>query len=170
MKSSVQVVACMFFVIALLAVSCGSPQPTETEAVAPENPLVGVWKIVEVDLTATPEGQIVTDPEPGFCVITDKHMAVGAVVGGPRPELPEEPTGAQLALAYNGFFANFAEYEVDGNIMTTHLLVNSNPNAKPGGVGTLEYKLEGVNLTITPKTNPEGPVENPMVVKFVRVE
>jgi|GEM_PF-1555725 len=173
MKTSITIVACMFFAIALLSVSCGSQQTEEVavepEEVAAENPLIGVWKITEVTFTA-PDSQPVTDPQPGYAILSDKHMAVGTVIGESRPELPEEPTDAQLAAAYNSFFANFATYEVEGNIMTTHLLVNSSPNAKPGDTGTLEYQLEGDILTITPKTNAQGPIENPYTVKFARVE
>jgi hypothetical protein len=50
MKTSITIVFCMFFVIVLLAVSCGSPQ-TEEAVVAPEgipNPFVGTW-VMNVD-------------------------------------------------------------------------------------------------------------------------
>jgi hypothetical protein len=170
MKTSIKIVACIVFLVALLVLSCGSPQPTETEPIAPESELVGVWKIIEVDLTG-PEARTITDPQPGFAVFTKKYMSIVGITGDtPRPQLPENPTDAQLLEAWRPFAASFGTYEVNGNTITSHALVAKTPNLKPDDFMTLEYKMEGENLFFTPKANQDGPIENPYTIKFERVE
>jgi hypothetical protein len=174
MKTSVKIIACMLFVFALLAVSCGSPQ-TEEAVVAPEeatasNPLVGVWKITEITGTG-PEAETITDPQPGFFIFTKKYLSnVGVSSNTPRPELPENPTDAQLLEAWRPFDAGVGTYEVDGNTMTTHSLVTKNPNRKPSDFWSGEFRIEGDDLFITGKANQDGPIENPYTLKLVRVE
>ena len=170
MKTSIAIAFCTFFVIALLAVSCGSPQSTETESVAPENPLVGVWKLVQMDFTG-PEARTVPDPQPGIGIFTERYVTFMAVTRDtPRAELPENPTDAQLAEAFNSFLAGVSTYEAQENTITLHPVINKDPNTKPSDTMTMEYQLEGDTLSITPKGTPEGPIENPYSAKFIRVE
>lgn len=170
MKTSVKVVFCMLFVATLLAASCVPQETAEIESTTPENELIGAWKLIQIEFTG-PDARTITDPQPSFCIFTDKYLAiVGAMGDEPRPELSEEPTDAELAAAYRSFIANFFEYEADGNTITNHVLVSKNPNVKSGSNGTMEYKIEGNTLTITPRTNSEGPVENPLTATLERIE
>jgi hypothetical protein len=59
MKTSVKLVSCLLFFTLLMTISCSSPQTTETKSVAPENELVGVWKVAEVTFTG-PEAKTIT--------------------------------------------------------------------------------------------------------------
>ena len=174
MKTSITIIACMLTAIALLAVSCGAPQTEEAVVALDEatasNPLVGVWKIIEVDLTG-PEARTITDPQPGFVIFTKKHMSIVGITGdAPRLALPENPTDAQLLETWRPFAASFGTYEVNGNTITSHALVAKDPNIKPDGFMTLVYKIEGDSLSITQKANQDGPIENPYTVKLVRIE
>lgn len=168
MNTSVKVIACMVFLIVLLALSCGSPQTTENERVLLHGEWVGVWKVAEITVTG-PEAQTITDPLPGIAIITDKHVSYTGATA-PRVELPEDATDAQLAAAFKSFNAVVSKYEVDGSTITAYPIANINPNVKQGDSGTMEYKLEEGNLFITMKTDMNGPIENPYTLKFVRIE
>jgi len=171
MKASITIVFCTFFVIALLALSCGAPQPTETEAVAPENPLVGIWKVTEVTY-ADPETPAETNLQPSYLIITKNHMSTTAITGEePRAEFPENPTDDQKAAEYDRLIANVAEYRLEGNILTQQpYLVSSDPNTTSSNFWSAEYKFEGDDLFFTAKDNQDGPIENPYTIKCVRVE
>lgn len=171
MKTSTTIVFCVFFVIALLAVSCGATQSTETEAVAPENPLVGVWKITEVAF-ADPDTPGFSFPQPGCFIITQSHMASIGILGEePRAEFPENPTDAQKAAEYDRLVANVAVYKLEGNTLTQQsYLVSQDPNVKPGDFWSAEYRFEGGDLFLTAKDNQNGPIENPYTLKCIRVE
>ena len=67
MKPSVKIVVCMVCLIALWAVSCGSPPTTESEtaaveneSVGPENELIGVWEIIGSTVEFPPDMNQVT--------------------------------------------------------------------------------------------------------------
>ena len=172
MKKSITIVFCMFFVIALLAVSCGSPKTEEAvvepEAVTPENELIGVWKLTEVTLTG-PEAQTITDPLPGIAILSEDYVSYTGIMT-PRPELPEDATDAQVAAAFRSFDAFVSKYEINGNIITATAVVNLNPNVKEGDSSTMEYEIEGDDCIMTQKTDSTGPVENPYTLKFTRIE
>lgn len=174
MKTSIAIVFCMFFVIAILAVSCGSPQ-TEEAVVASEeatasNPLIGVWKVTEVTF-ADPETPGFTFPQPGYIIITKNHMSSTAILGEePRAELPENPTDAQKATEYDRLVANVATYELEGNTITEHNLLSGDPNTKPSDFWSAEYKFEGGDLFLAAKATQDGPIENPYTLKCVRIE
>jgi hypothetical protein len=174
MKASIRIVFCMFFVIALLVVSCGSPQ-TEEAVVEPEeatasNPLVGAWKVTEVTY-ADPETPAETNLQPSYIIITKNHMSSIAILGEePRAELPENPTDAQKAAEYDRLIAEVATYEIEGNTLTQHYLVTQNPNTKPSDFWSSEYRFEGDDLFLDAKADQNGPLENPFTLKLVRVE
>ena len=172
MKTSVKIVACMFFVIALLALGCESQQ-TDEAVVEPEeatvgNELIGVWKIAEITF-ADPQTPAVTEPETGIAIFTEKYVSYTGA-SAPRVELPEDPTDAQLAAAFKSFMAMVSSYEVEGNIITGYPVVGLNPNVTQDDVGTMEYKLEEGNLFITPKVQNGIAPENPYTVKLSRLE
>ena len=174
MKTSITIVFCMFFVIALLVVSCGAPQ-TEEAVVAPEeatasSPLIGVWKATEVTY-ADPDTPAETNLQPSYFIFTNEHKSILAILGEePRAELPENPTDAQKAAVYDRLIANVTTYELEGNTITEHYLVDKSPNVKPGDIWRAEYRFEGGALIFDAKATQDGPIENPYTLKLVRVE
>jgi hypothetical protein len=169
MKTSVKLVSCLLFFTLLMTISCSSPQTTETKSVAPENELVGVWKVAEVTFTG-PEAKTIT-AQPGYLNFTKKHVSSVGILGEePRTALPKNPTDAQKAADYNRLVADVSTYEVKGNTVTQHFLVNADSNIKPSDSFGFEYRIEGNNLLITAKADQNGPIEYPYTLKLVRVE
>ena len=161
MKQSVGIVACMVFLSFPFIIPFA---PVESYK------LTGVWKVTKVTLTG-PDAQVITNPQPTFCIFTRKYMSLVGVRGEePRPELPKNPNVDQLVAAWQTLAASISTYEVEGNTITIHPIVGKSPNIKPGDFSTLEYKFEEDHLLVTPKTAQDGPIENPYALKFTRVE
>ena len=155
MKPSIKIIACMFFLIALLTVSCGSPQTTESESVGPENDLIGVWEIIGSTMEFPPDMNqetVVNDTHlPGIVIFTKKYYSWVDFHGGDSlPELPEEPTDAQIAAVYNQLAAGTGTYELEGPSLKRNPIVTKNPNQMGGGDEILyeEYAVEGDILYI----------------------
>ncbi len=158
------------YVKIVICIVCLSFLVTILFVLARNNKLIGVWKVTAVTLTG-PNSQVITDPQPSICIFTKKYMSlVGVRVGEPRPELPEKPNVDQLVAAWQSLAASVSTYLVEENIITIHPIVGKSPNIKPGDFGTLEYKFEGDNLLVTPKTDQDGPIEDPYTLEFTRVE
>ena len=83
----------------------------------------------------------------------------------PRPQLPENPTDAQLVEAYEPFMANVGTYEINGDTITFNYLISKHPNSNPDNLMTSEYKIEGDNLFTT-----YVGTENQYTTKYVRLE
>jgi hypothetical protein len=169
MKTSVKLVSCLLLFILLMTISCSSPQTTENKSVAPENELVGVWKLTEVILTG-PDARTITVTTPNLLIYTKKHFSY-IEVAGPRPDLPQKgATDAQKVAAWTPFDAFAGTYEVNGTTSTAHSIVSKDPSGMvQGNFGTGEFKIEGNILILTVKAaNP--PLANPYTAKFVRVE
>ena len=105
MKTSIKIAACIVFMIALVTVSCVSNQVTETESAVPENELIGVWEITGDTIVYPPDMNQETEVNdthlPGIMVFTKKYFSWVDFHGDALPELPEEPTDAQVAAVYN---------------------------------------------------------------------
>jgi hypothetical protein len=162
MKPSIKIVTCFAFLVALLAVSCGSPQTTESETAAvenesagPENDLIGVWEIIGSTVEFPPDMNqetVVNDTHlPGIVIFTKKYYSWVDFHGGDSlPELPEEPTDAQIAAVYKQLGAGTGTYELEGSSLKRNPIVTKNPNQMGGGDEILyeEYAVEGDMLTI----------------------
>jgi hypothetical protein len=159
MKPSIKIVTCFAFLVALLAVSCGSPQTTESETAAvenesagPENDLIGVWEIIGSTVEFPPDMNqetVVNDTHlPGIVIFTKKWVDFHG--GDSLPELPEEPTDAQIAAVYKQLGAGTGTYELEGSSLKRNPIVTKNPNQMGGGDEILyeEYAVEGDMLTI----------------------
>jgi len=161
MKPSIKIVTCMVFLIALLAVSCGSPQTTESETAAvenessgPENKLIGVWEIIGNTIEFPPDMNQETieyDTHlPGIMIFTKKYFSWVSFHGESLPELPEEPTDAQVAAVYNQLSALVGTYEIEGSSIERRIIVSKNPNqmSSDSEAHTLPYAFEGDILTL----------------------
>jgi hypothetical protein len=154
MKTSVKITACIVFLIALVTVSCVSNQVTETESAFPENELIGVWEITGDTIVYPPDMNQETEVNdthlPGIMVFTKKYFSWVDFHGDALPELPEEPTDAQVAAVYNQLTALAGTYEINGSSITVPIIVSNDPNDLSGGeTYNCEYALEGDVLTIS---------------------
>jgi hypothetical protein len=135
--------------------------------------IVGVWRATDVTITG-PNARKVTSPQPGLRIFTQRHYSITAVTADqPRPDLPPpgKATDKQLADTFGAFQANAGTYEIKGNELTTRAEVAKVPNAmQAGSFATSTFTLEGNTLTVTQKTNTNGPITNPTTIKYTRVE
>ena len=96
MKISVKIVACVVFLSILVSVP---------SALAQSDKIVGVWRITEARLFAQPdqnqEETIIKNHRPGILIFTRDHFSWVDVHGEPVADLPQEPTLAQFAAAFN---------------------------------------------------------------------
>lgn len=149
MKTSVKVPACIAFLIALLAVSCGSTQTTESETVAPGNELIGVWNFIGAEVLGE-NAETITDIRPSILIFTPKYFSWIDVHGEHAPDLPEKPTDAQLAAAYNQLTAFAGTYELEGSSITAHYIVSKTPNDMSNDtVENISYRFDGDILVFT---------------------
>ena len=175
MRTSVKVVACLLFFTLLMTVSCNSPQTAENKSVAPENELVGAWRLTEVTIPGDPPTNISVSPtHPSLMIFTGKHFSFMNIMSadGTRPGVPQEgATDAEKAAAWAPIVAWSGTYEIEGNIATFRNAVDKDPGGMvPGNFMTAELKIEGDTFSWTPKTTQNGPVDLQIVSKHVRVE
>ncbi len=154
------VIVCMAALIVLATV----------QSAAAQGKLEGVWKITQVTLTG-PNAGTITPAEPGIWIFTKKHASFVSVTGDkPRPSLPQkDATDAQKVATWTPFAANASTYEVKGTTITVHPIIGKNP-IEPGSFTTVDFKVEGNTLTLSPKANKNGPIANPYTMKLVRLE
>ena len=175
MKTSVKVVSCLLFFTLLVTLSCNSPQTTENESVAPANPLVGVWRLIEVSIPGESPTDITVSPtHPNLMIFTGKHFSFMNIMSadGTRPDLPREgATAAQIVAALTPVAAWSGTYEIEGNMATFRKIIDLDPNSMvQENFTTAELKFEGDTFSWTPKTTQDGPVDLEIMSKLVRVE
>ena len=194
MKPFVKIVACTIISFTLLALSCGSPQGSETPVIndymSAENKLIGVWKyaeLVDTDLDIPEEAREIgvwkyaelvdTDldiPEEAreigvdyYMVFTKKYrFVVGSRIPN-RPILPESPTDSQLLAAWEPVLAMVFTYEIKENNIITRLVFAKDPNEKLGGEHIYPLKFDGDDLIWTYGAN-EG--RNTVTQRYKRLE
>jgi hypothetical protein len=163
MKTSLKVVACMAALAVLMVVQSASAQ----------GKLEGVWRITEVTTGGENSFKIaVADTHPNLLIISKKYFCFFNLTTPTRPDLPKQgATAAQAVAAWSPVVAWAGTYELKGNIFTANIFAAKNPSEMVKGNFTAnEIKFEGNTVTFTPKTNQDGPVANPMITKYVRVE
>jgi hypothetical protein len=143
--------------------------------------LQGVWRAVEITVTnpnpppnTHPKGTH-TNLQPALLIFTAKHYSMTTdTAAEPRPTTPvkEEgkPTVEELQARWGPFIAHAGTYEVSGDTVTTHPVVAKAPALQGKVVVRATIKLEGNNLWVTTVEGARGKVENPVTVKYVRVE
>jgi hypothetical protein len=140
MKRSFIAVICMVSFAFLSAVP---------SALAQADKLVGVWRIAEAE-TLGKNPQKIKNPRPGILIFTRNHFSWVDVHGNPAPDLPEPPTLAYFAAAFDQLTAYSGSYEVKGSSIIANVIVSKNPNAlKDNSTLNFEFKFEGDMLVLT---------------------
>ena len=145
----------------------------------------GVWRVVEITIPdsagrrdpfgAFPAGTH-TNSQPELMIFTGRHYSrTTDTAAQPRPttpyKTPGKPTLEELLAEWGPFVANAGTYEVSGTTVTLHAIVAKNPKAQAEKNFTkLAFRLDGNNLWLTPLETEAGPIPNPVVSKYVRVE
>jgi Lipocalin-like domain len=128
--------------------------PASTEA-PPSNPLVGMWRLVEV-VAVRPNGATTTSgfgKQPTGLIVYDQSGWMAAqIMSDPRPTFrdPEHPIPAELEAALDGYLAYAGRYDFDPatSTVTHHVQMSVDPQ----GVGKdLRRKVErsGDRVTLT---------------------
>ena len=136
--------------------------------------VIGVWGVSEITFVG-PNERTVTNPQPGIVIITPHYYSRNLVTSdAPRPELPpsDKRTDKQIADAFGPFTANAGTYEIRGNELTTTRIAAKNPaEMRAGNYLTFMFRLEGRDtLWLTSKTDENGPLANPTIVRLTRLE
>jgi hypothetical protein len=143
------------------------------QSAAAQNKVEGVWKITEVITGGENSFKIaVADTHPNLLIISKKHFCFFNLTSPNRPDLPKQgATAAQAVAAWTPVVAWAGTYELKDNIFASRLFAAKNPGEMvKGNFTTSEIKIEGNTLTFTPKANQDGPISDPMITKYVRVE
>ncbi len=163
MKKLVLVFACMTALVVIFNIPSASAQ----------GKLEGVWRIAEVSRGGQNPFKITPDvAHPGLFIVTKKHMCLINLMNPNRPDLPQQgATDAQKVATWTPVVALAGSYEMKGNVATTRFIVAKDPiDMAKGTFITSEFKVEGDTVIWTPKADKNGPIADPVITKFVRVE
>ena len=83
---------------------------------ATRNPLVGAWRVTEIDDANRPP---ITNPQPGLYIFTEQHYSFARINGtGPLPDYPsnDKATDADKVAVFNALYLNTGTYTVTANI------------------------------------------------------
>lgn len=135
------------FLLGVASLLLALPIPT---AALENNPLKGAWVLERVHPA---DGEVDENPGRGLLLFTDTHYShMGAASASTRAELPEEPTEAEKARAFETHHANSGPYEVQGDTITLRPYVAKYPyrmNDFPDHTFNLAYRLAGDTLQLT---------------------
>ncbi len=118
----------------------------------PENPLVGVWKIVhdeEVDASGQSTDENI---QSSLVIITPGYYSMVYTFGTePRPTAAEHfnPTDEEKITAYNSIIVNTGTYELSGSKITFKPMVAKSQAYTGGGYSESEYRMGGDTLFLT---------------------
>ena len=129
---------------------------------ATRNPLVGAWRVTEIDDANRPP---ITNPQPGLYIFSEQHYSFVRINGtGPLPDYPsnDKATDADKVAVFNAIYLNSGTYTVAANMLTTKAMVAKSAFAI-GASNQYDFAVNGKALVLTQK--PSG-----AVIKLVRVE
>jgi hypothetical protein len=129
---------------------------------AARNPLVGAWRVTEIDDANRPP---ITNPQPGLYIFTQQHYSFVRINGtGPLPNYPsnDKATDADKVAVFNALYLNSGTYTVTADMLTTKAMVAKSAFVI-GASNQYEFDVNGKALALTQK--PSG-----AVIKLVRVE
>src|SRR5262245_38639847 len=130
---------------------------------AADNPLEGVWQVMDVG------GQ----PAAGVYIFTGKHYSIMfATTDRPQIEDTSKATADELRAMWGPMAANAGTYDVSGNLVTIRPIVAKIPVVmKPGANEVYAFRAEGNTLSLTQQRNARGvTVQNAATTRLMRVE
>lgn len=132
----------VLLLVCLLTVS----SPAAAQDRAPDGkPLEGAWKLVGIQ-TADDESDATASR--GMLLLLDRHYSL-MISDSARTELPENPTAAERAQAFESFMGNTGRYEVRGDTLTTRAFVAKYPyRTEAGHSFDLIYHVDGDTLRL----------------------
>ena len=139
---------------------------------AEKTKLEGVWQIVEVTTTG-PNASTNRKPQPSLFIFTGNYYSRTSVTGNAPRTAPADmakATAAELREVLR-FAANAGTYETKGGDIIFHPSVALGVAVMaPGSKVVSSFKVVGNTLTLTPKSNQNGPVANPTTAKLRRIQ
>ena len=139
--------------------------PTHARLVraAPDNPLEGVWQVMDVG------GQ----PAAGQYIFTNKHYSMMfATTDRPQIDDTSKATADELRAMWGPMAANAGTYAVSDSLVTIRPIVAKIPVVmKPGANEVYAFRVEGNTLSLTQQRNARGvTVQNAATTRLMRVE
>lgn len=129
----------------------------------------GVWRVEGVSVRGGPNAGDNANPQPSVYIFTRNHYSIMFVPGEePRPETSStvaELTEEQMLGSFRTFVANSGTYEMEGNLITTSVIVARVPGYM-SVTSEYQYRIEQGTLWLT-QVNDEG-VET--LTKLMRLE
>jgi len=129
---------------------------------ATRNPLVGAWRVTEIDDVNRPA---IVNPQPGLYIFTQQHYSFARINGtASLPNYPsnDKATDADKVAVFNMLYLNSGTYTVTANVLATKAMVAKSEFAM-GASNQYEFVVNGNALVLTQK--PSG-----AVIKLIRVE
>src|SRR5262249_46507725 len=130
---------------------------------AADNPLQGVWQVMDVG------GQTAA----GVYIFTGKHYSI-MFASTDRPQIDDtsKATADELRAMWGPIAANSGTYDISGNLVTIRPIVAKIPIVmKPGANEVYAFRVEGNTLSLTQQRNARGVmVQNAATTRLMRVE
>lgn len=151
-----------FLIIALVAVFFLSTQ-TRSLSAAADNPLEGVWQVVDVGGT----------PVAGLYIFRGSHYSMMYTTKD-RPQIDDtnKATADELRAMWGPMAANAGTYEVSGNLLTIKPIVAKIPVVmKDGANEVYAFRIDADRLSLTQQRNARGAaVQNAPAIRLTRAE
>ena len=115
------------------------------------NPLLGAWKVTEIDDANRPA---ITNPQPGLYVFTEQHYSFLRINGTePLPDYASnaKATDADKVAVFNAIFVQSGTYTVTGNTLSTKVLVAKSAFVM-GSSAEYEFTVNGKELVLKQKS------------------
>jgi hypothetical protein len=137
--------------LGLLAVVVSVHGQSSSQSSAKANPLVGAWKVTEIDDVNKPA---ITNPQPGLYVFTEEHYSFLRINGtAPLPAYASnaKATDADKVAVFDAIFVNSGTYTVNGNTLATKVQVAKSAFVL-GSSAQYEFAVNGKELVLTQKS------------------
>lgn len=162
------VISCAALIVAMVAGRTAVPS-----AAAPNAPVQGVWRTVEVVVPGAAGRTF--KPEATLAIFHGRHYTrVEVHAEQPRPLLgnPADASADQLRAVWGPFVAEAGTFEVSGSdVITLRTTIAKNPAAMRDGASSVyRYRRQGDTLTLTEVRTPAGASAQPVTVTLTRVE
>ena len=135
--------------------------------------VTGVWRSDSAASTG-PKAEVQKRTQPSMYFFTKSHYSI-IFVNSDSPRSTDDPkkmTVEQLNNAYvDEFTANAGSYDLKGDVITLHPAVAKSPAYMAGG-NWISYKVKaaGNTMTLTEVATKDGPMKEPRILTFTRIE